>query len=363
MAAHFYSNQELTDMLIIYGEAGGNSEEAARIYAQRFPNRVHPAPRRFTNVMQRARDFGELQPHRGHGGGRDRQQRILDAEEQVLQIISQDPTRSTREIGRQLGVSNMVVWRALNEDLQHPYHFQRVQALTPEDPARRVRFCQWILQQSELHPNFLNEILFTDECTFTRNGIMNFHNYHHWSVLNPHRIRRTNFQFRFSVNIWCGIINGLLIGPRILPPRINGMIYLNFLQNDLENLLEDVPLAIRQRMFFMLDGAPCHYHVEVRDFLNAEFPERWIGREGAIAWPPRSPDLTPMDFYVWGFMKNIVYGPGRPEIQNINELRQRVHEAAEQVRQQNAMERACQSLLRRARLCIECNGENFEQLL
>lgn len=124
--------------------------------------------------------------------------------------------------------------------------------------------------------------------------------------------------------------------------------------------MEDVPLAIRQRMFFMLDGAPCHYHVEVRDFLNAEFPERWIGREGAIAWPPRSPDLTPMNFYLWGFMKNIVYGPGRPEIENIYELRQRVHEAAEQVRQQNAMERACQSLIR---LCIECSSENFEHLL
>jgi hypothetical protein len=35
--------------------------------------------------------------------------------------------------------------------------------------------------------------------------------------------------------------------------------------------------------------------------------ERWIGRSGPIAWPPRSPDLTPVDFFLWGYVKNIVY--------------------------------------------------------
>jgi hypothetical protein len=34
---------------------------------------------------------------------------------------------------------------------------------------------------------------------------------------------------------------------------------------------------------------------------------RWVGRGGPIAWPPRSPDLTPLDFLLWGYVKNIVY--------------------------------------------------------
>jgi hypothetical protein len=34
---------------------------------------------------------------------------------------------------------------------------------------------------------------------------------------------------------------------------------------------------------------------------------RWIGRGGSITWPPRSPDLTPLDFFLWGYAKNIVY--------------------------------------------------------
>jgi hypothetical protein len=35
-------------------------------------------------------------------------------------------------------------------------------------------------------------------------------------------------------------------------------------------------------------------------------PRRWIGRDGLIARPPRSPDLTPLDFLVWACVKNIV---------------------------------------------------------
>ena len=26
----------------------------------------------------------------------------------------------------------------------------------------------------------------------------------------------------------------------------------------------------------------------------------WIGRAGQFAWPERSPDLTPLDYYMWG---------------------------------------------------------------
>jgi hypothetical protein len=48
-------------------------------------------------------------------------------------------------------------------------------------------------------------------------------------------------------------------------------------------------------------------HRIVRQFLNEAFPNRWIGRGGAISWPARSPDLTPLDFFLWGFVKEKVY--------------------------------------------------------
>jgi hypothetical protein len=53
-------------------------------------------------------------------------------------------------------------------------------------------------------------------------------------------------------------------------------------------------------MLFQQDRAPPHFHKEVTDFVNHKFPEKWIGRGGPISWPPRSPDLTPLDFFIFG---------------------------------------------------------------
>ena len=54
---------------------------------------------------------------------------------------------------------------------------------------------------------------------------------------------------------------------------------------------------IFDELFFQQDGAPPHYALRVRSYLNEVFPQRWFGRRGSIEWPPRSPDLTPMDFF------------------------------------------------------------------
>jgi hypothetical protein len=53
-------------------------------------------------------------------------------------------------------------------------------------------------------------------------------------------------------------------------------------------------------MLFQQDGAPPHLHKEVTEFLNRKFPEKWIGRGGPVTWPPRLPDLTPLEFFFWG---------------------------------------------------------------
>jgi len=37
------------------------------------------------------------------------------------------------------------------------------------------------------------------------------------------------------------------------------------------------------------------------------FPRKYISRRGDINWPPQSPDLSPMDFFLWGYLKSKVY--------------------------------------------------------
>ena len=52
-------------------------------------------------------------------------------------------------------------------------------------------------------------------------------------------------------------------------------------------------------------------------FLDATFPNRWIGRDGPTSWPPRSPDITPLDLFLWGYVKDKVFSTPVPDITNL----------------------------------------------
>ena len=52
-------------------------------------------------------------------------------------------------------------------------------------------------------------------------------------------------------------------------------------------------------------------------FLDAKFRNRWIGRNGPTPWPPRSPDITPLDFFLWGYVKDKVFSTPVPDITNL----------------------------------------------
>ena len=102
--------------------------------------------------------------------------------------------------------------------------------------------------------------------------------------------------------MWCGVIGAQLIGPYIFPQRLTGDRCANFLQEELPALLENVPLQARRQMYNQHDEAPPHFSQVVRQYLNHKFRNRWIGRGGAQNWPPRSPDLNPLNYHVWNFM-------------------------------------------------------------
>ena len=72
-------------------------------------------------------------------------------------------------------------------------------------------------------------------------------------------------------------------------------------QIHLDLLTEYVSPQLEQyqpQVIFQQDSAPPHWGVAVCQFLNDTFPERWIGRDESIPWPPRSPDITPLDLFV-----------------------------------------------------------------
>ena len=74
------------------------------------------------------------------------------------------------------------MWKTIRQEQYFSYYYQRVQALQPKDHPRRVLFCQWLLQQFGRNEDFTKLIFCTDEATFTRDGLQNFHNNYVWAV-------------------------------------------------------------------------------------------------------------------------------------------------------------------------------------
>jgi hypothetical protein len=72
-------------------------------------------------------------------------------------------------------------------------------------------------------------------------------------------------------------------------------------------MLELVLLEVCREMWFQHDGTPADCTNVVLGYWDEIFGNRWIGRGVPIIWPPRSPDLTPLDFCLCGYMQSLVY--------------------------------------------------------
>jgi hypothetical protein len=92
-----------------------------------------------------------------------------------------------------------------------------------------------------------------------------------------------------------------------------------------------------ENFIFQQDDAPPYWHNGIRDWLNVTVHDRWIGHKepndrACFAWPPRSPNLTPCDFYLWGFIKDRMHVTPIPA--DLPELRNRIEAAVATITQQ-----------------------------
>src|SRR3954466_6638382 len=101
---------------------------------------------------------------------------------------------------------------------------------------------------------------------------------------------------------------------------------------------------------------PLHFALDVRAYLDQTFTGRCIGRAGSLAWPPRSPDLNPLDFYLRGHIKTNVY---RTKPGSIDELMQRITDSVAAIPAAQ-LQNAFREFERRIRLIIVNNGAHME---
>ncbi|GFV10166.1 uncharacterized protein TNCV_3661181 [Trichonephila clavipes] len=166
--------------------------------------------------------------------------------------------------------------------------------------------------------------LATEEAHFWLNGYVNKQNCRIWSEANPQVYVETPLHPE-KLTIWCALWAGGIIGPYFFKNdeghnvTVNGDRYramiTNFFIPELNN--HDV-----QELWFQQDGATCHTARAAIDLLKDTFGDRLISRFGPVNWPPRSCDLTPLDYFLWGYVKSLVYAD-KP--QTLDHLEDNIH--------------------------------------
>ncbi|XP_016075224.1 PREDICTED: uncharacterized protein LOC107542427 [Miniopterus natalensis] len=200
-----------------------------------------------------------------------------------------------------------------------------VHAISEDDPDRRVEYCEWYLERCVEDAHFPTKIVWSNEATFKLNGSINRHNCTYGRSDNPHAMMEHHVNLP-GVTVWCGLSSRGLIGPFFVDGTVTGPIYLNLLRQSVMPSIREV--FEDEEFYFQQDGAPPHYHHDVRSYLDDILPNRWIGRRGFVEYPPHSPDLTPLDFFLWGYLKDKVYAT-KPA--TVSELRVAIEQECTQI--------------------------------
>ena len=170
---------------------------------------------------------------------------------------------------------------------------------------------------------FVKNILFTDESSFSLHGHHNSSVVRYWSRENKHLSYPARTQYPQKLNVWGGILGDHIIGPIFINGNLNGERYLEMLEQEIVPAVRNLNVNFDE-IWFQQDGCPAHNARVVQEFLQLTFPERLICTRGTIPWPARSPDLTPNDFFLWGHLTTQIYSHLHERPRNLEELREKI---------------------------------------
>lgn len=154
---NLYSYEELTDMILIYGECRKNQRQAATLYAERFPNRRHPNHGYFHGLCERLKNNGQFNAPRKPINVLQRKREDIDA---VQEALMENPHTSTRAVAKDFNMNHITVHKIIKHSLGwHPYKQHTAQKLKPNDMLRRLNFCEWIIEHVSLFEHLFSVIL------------------------------------------------------------------------------------------------------------------------------------------------------------------------------------------------------------
>lgn len=344
---------ELIRLYFINGESVVSTRRAWVLHPL---TRHLPAPSDHTirNTVNRLRNLHTLEDAPRSGRPRSGEEVI----ERVRESVENDPRLSTRHRSLEVGVSRPTLIRILKEELLlHPYKIQTTMGLEPGDPAARLNFARRFINRVEQDPTFLHRLVISDEVHFELGGYVNRQNFRIWGTENPRVVIRNTLHPQ-KLTVWCGMTSTQIFGPYFFEEdgrrvTVNSERY--------SNMLEDFLLPIigyESNLIFQQDGATPHTAVRSLEVLYSMFDEL-ISRNTEFPWPPRSPDLSTCDFFLWGCIKDRVY---RTPPRTLEDLRAAIIREIAAVPQEE-LQRAFQQMVTRATLLLEENGGYLQDVI
>ncbi|KAI4465028.1 protein farnesyltransferase alpha subunit/rab geranylgeranyl transferase alpha subunit [Holotrichia oblita] len=134
-----YNNEEKRDMLSIFYSSNRNTTIASTRYLQMYPERQQPHRSIFLDLDRNLVAYGSFtKPHNVHAN-----RNFNENRQNILQMINNNPSTSTREVASELNLSQSRVWRTLHQNRFKPYKIHVSHTLLPGDNLRRLEY--WIL--------------------------------------------------------------------------------------------------------------------------------------------------------------------------------------------------------------------------
>ena len=329
-------------------------EKAKHMFEEEF-NKESPPSRTLRDWKKRYLETLSILP-RSHAGDQTPNKIPDEKKQAIVTAFGDGQCNSQRQASKRFNVALSSVNSILKENEMYPFKFIKVQQLHDDDPATRLEFCRTVLERNTVDANWSNKIIFSDEVTLNLNGEINHHNSFYYSQTNQH-LTYTKSLKSASITVWAMIPADGRLKWKILNETMNSERYIQTLN---EIVLPCMNSNRYVHHMFQQDGASVHFARDVRNLLDQQIPHRWIGRGGPITWPPRSPDLSVCDFWLWGYLRDIIFKHPKPT--TIGDLSTRVENCLANI-DHTMVKNSFKNFIKRCRLCIDNDGQHFEQFL
>ncbi len=350
MPSVVYSNVEKIAIFELFCECSESYASFVSSWRARHGRRAEIPGKKFVlNLVRKLRTEGRLGPQA-------RLNTVVTGAKvaEVKELFERNPRLSLRKAAQQAEVSITSVHKILRRFLKlKPYRITEIHELKDPDRQKRVEFCQWALTVLDQDETFFDHLWMTDEAHFHLNGYVNSQNCRVWALKNP-KVGVQTALYSPRVTVWAAISATGLIGPFFFNENVNQHNYREMIRDfflpELENLNRDLGLE-----FFQQDGATPHTARETIAFLQSHFGDRLISKS---LWPPRSPDLTPPDFFLWGCLKSRVYVNAPKTVEDLKLNIQT--EMAAIARDAGLLVSVFEAFESRLHNCIDSGGGHFE---